>query len=242
MTSAFRESKWPQRIVRVRQLLSTLRRVVVIGAVLGAVYFAIASLLYPDWSFEFVWRKSFLNLNDGWLVGLDEIKAHPYTVSLLLAALFCASLILRRFKTSLLPLADRIWAWLVSGALLTFLITTLLIYASESETHDLLDHAIALDEETIRIVNEQLTPKRPNIRPPIDFLYMNRHSVEALYNEIEPELIEKRRTIASSGKSEAKAGVTGSGVSAEFAATKGKESTASMSELNLPLRASAWKS
>jgi hypothetical protein len=218
-------------MARLKQFLTSLRRAVVVGVILGAVYFAIASLRYPNWSFEFVWRKSFLDLSDGWLVALGEIEGHPYLVCLLLVSIFCAGLAVNRSWDRLRPVIDRFSIWLVIGGLVIFFVTTLLIYASEGESHALLDHALRLDDDTIRSIDEVLSPKRPNIDAPVDFLYLNRRSVEALFNEIEPDLVEKRRTVASKAKSEAKVGVAGEGLSADFTATKGRESTSSYEQV-----------
>lgn len=98
MTFNFKDSAVAQqRAAKVRQVLKSLRRTAVVCAILGAIYFAIVSLLYPRWSFEFIWRKSFLNFNDGWLIALSEIEAHPYLISFLLVGIFCASLTVHRF-------------------------------------------------------------------------------------------------------------------------------------------------
>jgi hypothetical protein len=228
MTFNFKDNPLAQqRAAKVRQFLKSLRRAAVVCIILGAIYFTIVSALYPSWSFEFVWRKSFLDFNDGWLIALTEIKAHPYLISFLLVGIFCASLTAHRFWDRLRPLIDRFWIWLVLGSVMTFLVTTLVVYAREGEAHELMDHAIQIDDETIRRIDVFLSPKRPNIEAPVDFLYLNHRAVEALYNEIEPDLIERRRTIASTAKSAAKVGVAGEGLSADLSATKGRESTSS---------------
>ena len=110
---------------------------------------------------------------------------------------------------------------------MTFLVTTLFVYAQEGKPYELMEHALRLDEDNTNNIDALLSPTRPNIDAPVDFLFLNRRPVEALFNEIEPDLIEKRRTIASTAKSEARAGIAGEGLSADFTAAKGKESTSS---------------
>jgi hypothetical protein len=68
----------------------------------------------------------------------------------------------------------------------------------------------------------------PHITSPVDFHYLDKERIDALFNQIEPDLIEKQRTVSTTGSTKAKVGVAVTGVvNAEAESGKGVASTSS---------------
>jgi hypothetical protein len=68
----------------------------------------------------------------------------------------------------------------------------------------------------------------PHIAAPVDFQYIDKERVDALYNQIEPEITEKERKVGTSGSVKGKLGLGVSGTAnAELEA--GKEASATSS-------------
>lgn len=67
----------------------------------------------------------------------------------------------------------------------------------------------------------------PAVQSPIAFLYLDSSRVEALYSQVEPELVEKQRTVATTANGRAKVDLQAGAASTELGAEKGKASTSS---------------
>ena len=66
----------------------------------------------------------------------------------------------------------------------------------------------------------QSVPSNPMIQVPIDFHYLDNEKVKALFNEIEQDLVEQQRTVASTGTTTAKIGGKAGPIEGEIGGSK----------------------
>jgi transketolase len=63
-------------------------------------------------------------------------------------------------------------------------------------------------------------PTPIEIQPPLDFHYIDDERVSAIYSEVEPDLIESKRTISNGSKTEVEGGVDAYAASLKAGASK----------------------
>jgi hypothetical protein len=90
--------------------------------------------------------------------------------------------------------------------------------AGQDLMHSLQVNLLAWDQFEVLL---RASNAAPHVSTPVDFRYIDRERVDALYSQIEPEMSEKERTVATSRSSKGKLGVGVSGtVNAEVEAGK----------------------
>ena len=199
-----------------------------------ACYMILGSSLNPYCSYGFIWRLSFRE-NPCWL-SLDVITDHPYFALALLALFLLFERSAKHFESELAPIAKRItslvdqwWSWIIGASICAIAVTALVVYSVAHEDYDLWAAS-----QYVEITPGSLDARSvaPPMHPPIDFLFIDTKSVDALFNQIEPELIEKKRTIASSGKISAKGQIGTGPISAGIEGSQGKDSTGSYERID----------
>lgn len=198
-------------------------RVAALGAVFSAVYFVIGSYLYPAWFYDFAWHEGFLDFNESAYSLLGQVHEYPFTTASILLTLFIVALVIARYRGAVFALIDACWGRIVLGSAIAIAITSLTAYGLHKKIYDVVDafkqsEPFALDESF-------LAPKQQLIiSPPIDFVYLDVPSVDTLYNEIEPDLIEKIRIEGRASNVEGKAGIEGGIGSVSLGGNKERES------------------
>jgi len=205
------------------------QRAAVIGSVSGAAYFLVASILFPYWSYDFIWHQGFLYAENGWMALLGEVKDHPVTTATILMLLFATALVVNRFRRTIFAVIDRNWGWVVCGATLTLVVTSFCVYGINKNRYDQEDRALEADESVLKTVEAFLAPnQRLVIAAPIDFVYLDTANVETLFNEIQPELVERQRVEGTTSNIEGKSGIDAGHLTVSLAAKKESESKATL--------------
>lgn len=199
------ESRW-------RKVWSFFLRLTAAVAVLSTVYVVAGSILYPDWWFEYFWRGGFSDPSASAAALNSEVQEYPLS-SLVVVFLFCAlCTLIGKYKRVILPLIDRRWGWFVSGSAFTVVGVALIVCRFAGPSYTAWEQVVASISRDI----SRRQSEGPNVVPPIDFLYLDSTRMDRLFNEIEPELIEKARTVGSTHSGGAKAEIGGPALSADL--------------------------
>jgi hypothetical protein len=188
------------------------KRAFALGAVAVTVYVTVGCVLFGAWWYELFWEDKF---NWAYVAGgmktlLDEY--FPLLIGILLVV-FLAFILGNFFKTHLFRFVDKFAGRIVLAALLVLVTIILVIYHTERLQHNLV-RALEFSVLTMDRVQKfflAASNSPPHIVPPVDFQYIDKSRVDELYNQIEPDLIEKERTVAktNSAKGKVVAGVSG---------------------------------
>jgi hypothetical protein len=193
-----------------------------------AIYFAVGSYFYGAWWYGFLWRGRIFERNyitNGIFFLLDREILSVIIVLLLLG--FLAVYVAIR-KTWVLALLDRLWGWMVLASIFCILITSLVVYRSNKtgyEIYDSLAKVLGSLDELINVLGQDY---HPAVAPPIAFRYLDKSSLESLYSQIMPELVEKERSIETDDKRQLKAGASGAGINGELGTEKGVQTKSSL--------------
>ena len=205
-----------------------LRRVIAFSAVAVTVYVTVGCALFGEWWFRFLWGGDF-----NWhfaAVGLKILldEYFPIVIGIVLAA--CIAFVLGNvFKTRLLRFVDKFAGAMLFASAMFSVTTALVVYNTEKPWYLLLDADqtfVMIAENARKMLAASNSP--PHIVPPVDFQYIDRNRVDELFNQIEPDLTEKERTVATAGSVKGKVSVgVGGAVNAEGEAGKSVSSTSS---------------
>ena len=208
--------------------LVTFKRVTAAIISFLAIYFAVGSYFYEPWWYGFLWRGKVFDKNyvtNGIFFLLDHEIMYVIAVLLVLGLLAVYTAIRRPL---ILGLLDRLWGWMVLGSTFAILITSLVVYRnfrSGYEIYDSLAKVLGSLDELINVLGQDY---HPAVTPPIAFRYLDKASLESLYSQIMPELVEKERSIETADKRQLKAGASGVGVSGELGTEKGVQTKSSL--------------
>lgn len=211
-------------------LLSIKRGLVLLIAIM-TIYVGVGSCLFAPWWFGLVWAGNF-NLAY-MLEGLTILRDEYFALLMgIVIAAFLAALAGITFKAQLVKFVDRFSGRIVVVSAFTLVITALTVYHVAGHSYwryssDAFFEKILLQANTELTL---LTDVVPRVATPVDFRFIDRVRIEALYNQIEPDLIEKERTVASTGSTEGKAGIAAGPITAEAQASKGTSSTSSFAQ------------
>lgn len=204
------------------------KRVFALGAIAVTVYVTVGCVLFGGWWYGLLWDDNFNwhYVANGLKVLLDE---HFWMAITIVITAFVVLILGSVFKIPLFRFVDRFAGRIVIAASLIVFMTALIVYHSE-RTHPDLQRAIELSVLTIDRLQKYLAASNapPHIVPPVDFQYIDKSRVEALYNQIEPDLIEKERTVAKTKSAKGKLGAGVSGIAtgeAEAGKTESDKST-----------------
>jgi hypothetical protein len=238
MTFVIKRDRLGELLFTAGQVALIVRRYITAGAALAAVVFIALSCQNPEWSYEFVWLGGISSFAHGWLYPLEVLKQHPYATATLLVAGFGGALFRRRHCAVLIPQIERSWAWLSGAAAVSIMVTSLIVYGLERDTFESLEETDATFRNIIASAEHELSPRgRPDIKTPIDFEYVDRGHVEALYNQIQQELPVTRQTIEDSTALKGRVDVDTPALTGEIGKTKNKNSSASFERIQfLPER------
>lgn len=200
-----------------------LTRLLALAAVIAAVYVSVGSWLYGYWFFGFFWRGRALEWK--YLQGGAEyqLETHPYgIVATALGGLFVAILV-NRHRKRLFPILDWLWGWLCTGSAVLIIVTAVLVRHRYKSEYVLGEQMETLTTNFSKMLDIYLSPQIPTLEAPIDFKYLDRNRVDALYSQITPELLEKERSVAIQGDRAAKVGISGGPLTGELKTEKGSQ-------------------
>jgi len=186
-------------------------------AVVLAVYIAVGSWMFGDWWYGLMWggNLTFKYIRQGWLVFLNQNFGLAVGIIVAVAIAVIVGTILSRH---VLQITDKFGGLIIFGAAAAVLVTALVVYHTDEQPYRM---AAALSSSLADLTGQfqELGDKiHPEIEPPIYFQYLDAERVQSLYNQIEPELEEKERTVEGStavkGKAELGNGAAHMGVEA----------------------------
>ena len=218
----------PPSPTRWRRVCTNTKRVVTSASVAVAVYLLVGCWMFPDWWYSWLWQRQFVDLEyttEGLHVLMDE---YFWLVLTVVSLILVAGVLGRVFRNRLFRIIDEFGGIIIFGSAASVVVVFLFLYHTHHvDTPDTLDEISQLSERAQNQLRLISTP--PAVVPPIDFDYINKERVDALYNQLEPDLEEKERTVAQTSTEQGKVGVAGGGVSGEVSAGKSANSTSSFS-------------
>ena len=207
--------RWP------KQATLNLKRILVLFGAVAAPYFAVGSSLFPGWYFGIFWGGKFWN-RAWWMDGVSYwLDLHTGMLALAIVSGFVIALLAYAYRRLFLPFVDRFAFRLVFGFGVAILATALLDYKYAKPSFkawELLEAAMGNLKSAVQELINVESVERSDLEVPIDFQYVDRVRVEALYSQLEPELVEKQRTVSAgesmSGKGSVAIGPAGGEVGA----------------------------
>ncbi|HEY1422843.1 MAG TPA: hypothetical protein VGF20_05280 [Candidatus Acidoferrum sp.] len=193
-----------------------------------ALYLSVGSWMFPGWFYGFLWDTQFTNLSY-WRSGVSYwLDDHTDVLIIAVIAIFILLGLIVVFRKRFFQFVDLTRYWLTSIALLALVLTLILVRENGRSEYELM---VSLESLTtnMKVSIQQLWDigKPPKIETPIDFQYLDTARVESLYNQIEPDLIERKRTVNSEKSIEGKSKVGTDAASAEIGAEKKAGATSS---------------
>lgn len=181
--------------------------------------------MFGDWWYGLIWggNLNFEYIRKGWLVFLNQ--NFGLAVGVVVAAAI-AVVVGTMFSRHVLQITSRFGNLIIFCAAAAVLVTALVVYHADEEPYRATAALSSSLSNLTGQVQELAARTNPEIEPPIYFQYLDAERVQSLYNQIEPELEEKERTVEGSTAVKGKAAL-GSGA-ANMSLEAGKE-TASKS-------------
>ncbi len=222
-------SSLPAERLPSKAALNLKRSLVALGAV-AAVYFALGSWFFPEWYFGILWGGKFLD-RAWWMQGVSywlDLHTGWLTIGIILA--FVVSLLAHKYRRRFLPFIDRLAGRLILSFVVAFLVGALLDYKyAKTSFQRLIQVEVAMDN--LKSAIQRLVPfentEQSALQEPIYFQYLDRNGVDALYSQLEPELIERQRTVSSDVSTGEKASIAVGTAEGELSAKQQKKATSS---------------
>jgi len=184
--------------------------------------------MFPDWWYEWLWDARFKDADYNLEAFQGLMLSYFWLVLIVIAAIFLATLLGRIFRRQVFRIVDAVGGFINFAVVLSLVTVFLVLYHGYHPTGpSALDEIVQISEQTTNLL-DGLNSHFP-IPTPIDFDYIDRERVDALYNQLEPELVEKERTTSGDEGSQAELGIGGGGISAEAQREKSTKSTSSFS-------------
>ena len=213
-----------------QKCLIAVKRVITLSVISVAAYVLIGCWMFPDWWYEWFWQAGFKDPDYNLQALQILLDDYFWLVLTVIVAIFFAGLLGKVFRRSLFRVVDAFGGFIVFIVALSLVTVSLFLYhAYHGRGSSVADEMAKISEQTTQQLDNLNILYVVGIRTPIDFDYIDRERVDALYNQLEPELVEKERTISDNAASQTKLGVGGSGVTAEVQQGKSSTSTSSFS-------------
>jgi hypothetical protein len=131
-----------------------------------------------------------------------------------------------RWRERVFDLLDKSWGFVIFTALWMLMMACVSVHHAYSDVRARTEKEIAQINQQVSGELQHLT-SLPAVQSPIAFLYLDSSRTEALYSQVEPELVEKQRTVATTANGRAKVDLQAGAASTELSTEKGKASTSS---------------
>jgi len=199
--------------------LSVTKRALAIASLLLLVWVAPGSAWFPEWWYRFFWNAGLAD-GDYWKDALRYlVDSEPVLLIGVCIGVALTAALARHYWHRIAPALDR-WAFQVT------IVCVLAIPADALILHGQLAGRMEAQDDIERVssilqaeeADRGWTP--PAIEPPVDFLYLDRDRVSALYSELEAEFPEKERTVSSERSGAVTLGAAGSNAELSGKATQ----------------------
>jgi hypothetical protein len=193
-----------------------------------SIYAIGGSYLFGEWWYGYFWDGGYRKaeyISDGLAVLLDQYPRIVLWVSIAFVIAIVAGWLLRRW---LFWSADR-FGWLVIlCAVVATAADAVVLRRTESEAYWAAANLNSSLNDAFKDFYDQMQEviSPPKVEPPIYFHYLDASRVEALYNELLPDLVvsQHEETGSSTVKGKAEAGVNGASVGVEAGKNRGTKS------------------
>lgn len=206
----------------------SVNRALAIASAAFALYVGIGCLMFGPWWYSWLYEGKLWDPQST-LDGLKDLVDYAFPVVVVIfVAVFLAVVLGWTWKAHLIRFLDRF------GRMITFISAWMVVFAVVIVFH--VYHpkgpdTEALSDEMVDQISNQIQnlTSLPAVQTPIDFQYLDNKRVDALYSQLEPELVEKQRTVADTATRRAKLGINAGPATAEAGFENGKASTSSYS-------------
>jgi hypothetical protein len=183
-----------------------LKRLFVSIGLVGTLYMLIGSQLYPYWYFQLIWLRKGLEFSY-WSGGFNYLVfEEPYYLIAGAIGAFLLALKLYNIREKFLPFVDRHWLWLCLGSIIAIGSIAILNIQNNYKTYTALKELENIGP-SISEAGKSLKFRNAIPNPPIDFEYLDADTVERMYSQIGPDLVEQKRTTESTDSKDAKASI-----------------------------------
>jgi hypothetical protein len=183
------------------------KRFTALASVALLIYVVVGSMLFGQWWCVFFWRGGYKDF-EFIAYGLRVLQDLYFPLVLVtIAGFIVASIMGALLRHRLFSLTDKFAGMIIFVAIMTIVVDAVILYHIQYERLTVSRAGIAELRDWVHEMQAAFKP--PQVNPPIYFHYLDSARVEALYNQIQPELEEKQRTVLRSStlKGEAAAGV-----------------------------------
>jgi signal transduction histidine kinase len=213
-------------------ILTGLLRWTAFATVAVAIYVVVGSKMFPTWwyglFFEHDTRK-FRYIREG---SRSLLFLYPRLSIKIIVAFFVAIVVGAILKRWLFPLTDRFAARIILAACVAVVADVVVLYLSEKVPSRRVREGAASLTRAIEAFQKLGSPVAPpRIESLIYFLYLDEARVESLYTQIQPEWVDKERTVEGSSSVQGKVGV--GGIGAEAGEKISEKSSSTRSDLSI---------
>jgi len=193
-----------------------------------ALYVVVGCRIYGPWWYGLFWgrEKKLRYIRDA-LAWLAQVRFK--LTMCIVAGAFVVTVVFVLLGPRVFPIIDRFSGLLIFTALMAIFASAIVIYRTQRQPYEKFMHATAMLARAIEDLQRMsaMSASPPKIEPPIYFHYLDRERIEALYNQIQPDLEEQQRTVGGSTtvRGEAKAGIGGTSLGMEAAKAGQSSST-----------------
>jgi len=200
------ESGWQGSVWSwVRSCSRLLLRVGTVALAILTIWVLVGSLWFPDWWYIAVWEGEIINihyLGYGFSYLLDDQLSTLFWIAAT-AGIIAVYLYIKR--TQFREAVGRFGGHAIIVCIALLPLDALYLRQPKFREQALLTESISqISTKFLKFLEPQ---EPPQIRPPIDFFYIDDARVNDIFGELEPDLIETQRTISSTKKLGGSAGV-----------------------------------
>jgi hypothetical protein len=221
--------------LRQTKLILNLKRFLVVFGTIATLYFAIGSYFFPEWYFGLFWGGKLWD-RAWWKDAVSYwLDLHTGLLIAVIIVVFVVALLVYAFRRFFLPFIDRFAIRLALCLGVAISVTALLdhIYAKTSfENLERLEAAMSNLNSVIQQSVSFEVAEQSDLEAPIDFQYIHRPRVEALYSQLEPELVEKHRTVSAGESKSGKGSIVIGPAGGEIGGSKQEAATSSFERAN----------
>ncbi len=219
---------------RQTKLILNLKRFLVVFGTIATLYFAIGSYFFPEWYFGLFWGGKLWD-RAWWKDAVSYwLDLHTGLLILVIVSAFLVALLLYARKEFFLRFIDRFAIRLILCLGVAISVTALLDYKYAKASFEF-SEGIQAAMSNIKSVVQQLAfegTEHSDLEVPIDFQYIDRPRVETLYSQLEPELVEKHRTVSAGESKSGKGSIVIGPAGGEIGASKQEGATSSFERAN----------
>jgi len=220
---------------RQTKLILNLKRFLVVFGTIATLYFAIGSYFFPEWYFGLFWGGKLWD-RAWWEDAVSYwLDLHTGLLILIIVLAFIVALLLYARRKVFLPFIDRFAIRLILCLGVAISVTALLDHIYAKVSFENLERVEAAMSNLNSVIQQSVSfevAEQSDLEAPIDFQYIDRPRVEALYSQLEPELVEKHRTVSAGESASGKGTIAIGPAGGEIGGSKQQGATSSFERAN----------